>query len=58
MEKVTVPAGTFDCYKLLYSNDSGPTSTEWWPANNEYPVAAKVVSENNIVTPELVSYTE
>ncbi len=58
MEEVTVPAGMFECYKLVYSVDSVTTSTEWWPADDNYPIAVKIVSQDGTETHDLVFYTE
>jgi len=59
MEEVTIPAGTFNCYKVEHTTE-GITKTEWWSADDDFLTPVKVVdtaSWNNIETRELVSYT-
>jgi|GEM_PF-473180 len=59
MENITVPAGTFDCYKLVHSSDSGDTNVEWWATIDGTDVAVKMIDEANWTgteTRELVSY--
>ncbi len=57
-EEVTVPAGSFDCYKVIHSSDSGDTITEWWTEIEGNPVAVKIIDEahwNGVETRELAS---
>ncbi len=61
MEEVTVPAGTYSCYRVVNSNESGETTTEWWSAEGDYPMLVKVVDEaswEGVETRELVSVSE
>jgi len=48
-ESVTVPAGTFDCFKLeVRDTATGNLQyTEWWTADSSIPVAVKVVNADN-----------
>mgnify|MGYP001766786340 CR=1 FL=1 len=59
-ESVTVPAGTFNCYKITYSINS-KTFTEYWDADGIFPYApVKIVDNYNFAstdTKELYSFT-
>lgn len=68
MEEVTVPAGTFECYKVeqtLVASDDIPedtptVKTEWWATGEEFLVPVKIVDGalfGDPETRELVSYT-
>jgi len=60
MESVTVPAGTFNCYKVEYTNKGSVIFTEWWSADGEFIAPVKIVdtgSSNDTETKELKSYT-
>ena len=60
-EEVTVPAGTYNCYKVVYTEaTSGTTITEYWAADQDLCAPVKVVDEDSYKYPEtreLASYT-
>ena len=59
MEEITVPAGTFNCYKVVHTSGDA-TRTDWTAADEDLLTAVKVVSEGywtGIETRELASYT-
>ena len=59
IEKMTIPAGTFDCYKVEHISNSGDINIEWWANIDDSYVAVKMEDEANwtgIETRELVSY--
>ncbi|MFC1999814.1 hypothetical protein ACFLXE_03535 [Chloroflexota bacterium] len=69
MEDVTVPAGTFNCYKIestLVARDGTPVtpilvSTHWWSAEPEASRLVKSINHtsfDSIETMELVSYSQ
>ena len=58
-ETVTVPAGTYECYKLMRSIE-GSTITEWWAADGSIITPVKIFDEVTYEFPEtreLASYT-
>ncbi len=58
-ESITVQAGTFDCYEVIHTSDSGSTNIEWWTTINDIDVAVKMIDEanwNGTETRELVSH--
>ncbi|NQT72330.1 MAG: carboxylesterase family protein [Chloroflexi bacterium] len=59
MEEITVPAGTFNCYKVVHT--SGDISrTEWWSVEGDLLTAVKLVNDGiwtGIETRELASYS-
>lgn len=61
-ESVTVPAGTFECYKVVTKNKStgAVMKTQYWSVGNEFIVPVKSVDEAAYTAPEireLKSYT-
>lgn len=62
LETVSVPAGTFDCYKVTHTDQATPsrTFTEWWDASGTFDQApVKTVDDANFEarqTMELTSY--
>ena len=59
MEEITVPAGTFNCHKVVHSSDSGDTNLEWWTIIDDSYVAVKMIDEanwNGTETRELALY--
>jgi len=59
MEEITVPAGTFNCYKVVHTSGDA-TRTDWTSADRDLLTAVKVVSEGywtGTETRELASYT-
>ncbi len=55
LEKVTVPAGTFECYKTIkYENDS-PIETSWH--SNEVKLHVKKIDHRSNESTELISYS-
>ncbi|MBM3133353.1 MAG: DUF3108 domain-containing protein, partial [Chloroflexi bacterium] len=68
LETITVPAGTFDCYKLEYSNvveqadEAGartPIRVEWWSADADLhgPIRVEDHTYDGVEVRELVSIT-
>lgn len=59
MEEITVPAGTFNCYKVVHTSGDA-IRTDWASADEDLLTAVKVVSEGywtGTETRELASYT-
>ena len=59
MEEITVPAGTFNCYKVVHTFGDA-TRTDWISADEDLLTAVKVVSEGywtGTEIRELASYT-
>jgi hypothetical protein len=60
IEDVTVPAGTFSCYKVVHkTGDKG--RTEWWSTADNFITPVKVADEVSyefVETSELKSYIE
>jgi len=44
MEEVTVPAGTYNCYKVVHTAEDG-TRTEWWSADGGLLTPVKMVDK-------------
>jgi len=60
MEKVTIPAGTYNCYKVVHTAGDS-TRTEWWSADGGLLTPVKMVDEASWSGPEnheLASYTQ
>ena len=59
-EEVTVPAGTFECYKIVHTESKGKTNTGWWAVEGDYLTPIKFVDGSffdGTQTFELASYT-
>jgi len=57
IEQITVPAGTFECFKIvMYDKDGKPVMTEWDSDETKMYMVKGVDPENNVTT-ELVSYS-
>jgi len=60
IEEITVPAGTFDCYKVVHTSADG-TKTEWWSTNGQFNCPVKSIDDATFVgvqTFELTTYAE
>ncbi|MFO8101235.1 MAG: hypothetical protein R6U37_03570 [Dehalococcoidia bacterium] len=60
VEDVTVPAGTFRCYKVELTSQGNPLDTEWYSAEYDMILPVKVeryAQYQALETRELVSYT-
>ncbi len=61
MEEITVPAGSYNCYKIVYTKEAdGTTRMEWWSAEGDFLAPVKVVDETSYEfteSREMVSYT-
>ena len=44
-EEITVPAGTFNCYKVVHTNDLGLTNIEWWSVDADFPTPIKRIDK-------------
>ena len=56
IEQITVPAGTFKCFKIvMYDKDGKPVTTKWESDETKMYMVKGVDPENNVTT-ELVSY--
>jgi hypothetical protein len=57
IEQITVPAGTFECFKIvMYDKDNTPVITEWESDATKMYMVKGADPQNNITT-ELVSYS-
>ena len=57
IEQITVPAGTFNCFKIvMYDKDGTPVATKWESDETKMYMVKGITSENG-VTAELVSYS-
>ncbi len=59
-EEVTVPAGTFDCHKVVITRTgfSPCTSTEWWSINPDLPFPVKVVDACGFDDPQTLELVD
>ena len=58
IETITVPAGTFDCYKVVHTSE-GSTKTQWWSVDGQFICPVKYIDNATFVgtqTFDLVSY--
>ena len=56
IEEVTVPAGTFECFKIVeYDEDGNPTSTSWYSDEVRWPVREEDYELGEVV--RLVQYS-
>jgi len=57
IEQITVPAGTFKCFKIvMYDKDGTPVTTKWESDETKLYMVKGVDPQNNVTT-ELVSYS-
>jgi len=59
-EEVTVPAGTYNCYKVEATADDGTINTYWWAVDEDFLCPVKWTYNYIFVgseTKELTSYT-
>jgi len=58
-EDVTVPAGTFNCYKIEFSRGGSLVKTEWWSPDvtGSFVKAVDIGTYASTETEELVSYS-
>lgn len=55
-EQITVPAGTFDCFKIVRYDEGGSAlKTEWY--SDRTKANAKTIDHESGYTEELVSYS-
>jgi len=59
LETVTVPAGTFECYKAVGTVGSAGTITEWWDSTGTFDLApVKMVDTANFNAPQTLELEE
>ncbi len=59
VEEVSVPTGTFNCYKIVHTTEDRIV-TEWWSADDDFLNPVRIVEEATYEFPEiqeLASYT-
>lgn len=59
-EEVTMPMGTYNCYKVAMTRDDGYIKTEWWAVDGEFRTPIKYTDNCFYVGEEvweLESYT-
>ena len=58
-ESITVPAGTFECYKIEYRVAGNVVKTEWWSPPGVLAFVKQVSTDTYALpeTQELASYT-